>query len=144
MNMAKTTMSDDRKNLENFARVFEEAFNRGDVNVLDEVLSPNYKEHQHEWPATLEGFKAAIRELRVAYPDLKMKIEDSVSAGNKVWARITCSGTHRGQYKGLAPTGKRFETTDMHVCRFEDGKAVEHWGVLETSRWMEQLGLRVG
>ncbi len=102
-------MLDDQKNKENFRRLLEEPFNKGDVSVLDEIIASNYKEHQHHWPTTLEGFKAAVHELRAAFPDLKMSIEDSVSTDNKVWVQVTCSGTHLGQFKGLPPSGKHFE-----------------------------------
>lgn len=129
------------KNKENMRRVFEEAWSKGNVEVLDEVVAPSFKQHQYERPSTREGFKAAIQEIRTAFPDLKVTIEDSVAMDDKVWARVTCTGTHRGQFKGLSPTARRFEITEIHIARFENGKGVEHWGVADMPRLMEQLGV---
>jgi predicted ester cyclase len=111
------------------------------VEVLDEAVAPTFKQHQYDRPSTREGFKAAIREVRTAFPDLKVTIEDSVAVDDRVWMRVTCSGTHLGQFKGLSPTGRRFEITEIHIARFENGKGVEHWGVADTPRLMEQLGV---
>lgn len=130
-----------QKNKENMRRVFEEAWGNGNVEVLDEAVAPIFKQHQYDRPSDREGFKAAIQEVRKAFPDLKVAIEDSVAVGDKVWMRVTCRGTHLGQFKGLSPTRRRFEITEIHVARFENGVAVEHWGVADTSRLMEQLGV---
>jgi predicted ester cyclase len=68
-------------------------------------------------------------------------LEDSVAADDKVWMLVTCRGTHLGQFKGLPPTGRRFEISEVHIGRFENGKAVEHWGVSDMARLMEHLGV---
>lgn len=71
----------------------------------------------------------------------KVAVEDSVAVDDKVWMRVICRGTHLGQFKGLPPTGKRFEITEVHIARIENGKAVEHWGVADTVGLMQQLGV---
>jgi steroid delta-isomerase-like uncharacterized protein len=139
--MERTTTLELQKNKENMKRIFEEAWSNGNVEVLDEVVAPAFKQHQYDRPSTREGFKAIIQEVRTAFPDLKVAVEDSVAADDKVWMRVTCRGTHLGQFKGLQPTGRRFEITEVHIGRFDNGKAVEHWGVSDMSRLMEQLGI---
>jgi steroid delta-isomerase-like uncharacterized protein len=139
--MERTTMLEVQKNKESMKRIFEEAWSKGNAEVLDEVVAPSFKQHQYDRPSTREGFKAAIQEVRTAFPDLKVIVEDSVAVDDKVWIRVTCRGTHLGQFKGLPPTGKRFEITEIHIGRFENGKGVEHWGVADISRLMEQLGV---
>jgi steroid delta-isomerase-like uncharacterized protein len=139
--MEKTTMLELQKNKENMRRIFEEAWGKGNVEVLNEAVAPTFKQHQYDRPSTQEGFKAAIQEVRTAFPDLKVTIEDSVAVDDKVWMRITCRGTHLGHFKGSSPTGKRFEITEIHIARFENGKGVEHWGVADMPRLMEQLGI---
>jgi steroid delta-isomerase-like uncharacterized protein len=139
--MERTTTLELRKNEESMRRVFEEAWSKGNVEVLDEVVAPSFKQHQYDRPSTREGFKAAIQEVRAAFPDLKVTIEDSVAVDDKVWVRVTCTGTHRGQFKGLPPTGRHFEMTEIHIARFENGKGVEHWSIADMPRLMEQLGV---
>jgi predicted ester cyclase len=139
--MERTTTSELQRNEESMRRVFEEAWGKGNLEVLDEVVAPTFRQHQYDRPSTGEGFKAAIREVRTAFPDLQVTIEDSVAVDDKVWMRITCRGTHLGQFKGISPSGRRFEITEIHIGRFENGRGVEHWGVSDTPRLMEQLGV---
>lgn len=128
------------QNKQVFRRVIEEGFNSGNLAALDEFFSTTYQEHQFGLPPTLEGFKEDIHGLRAAFPDLKLTIEEIIAEGDKVWARMTARGTHRGQFMGLAPTGKSFAITVIDICRFENGKIVEHWGVPDRFHLMAQLG----
>jgi len=122
-------------------RVIEEGFGEGRLNVLDEVLAPGFVEHQAGIsPATVEGVKRAISSLHTAFPDMRLKIEEVVTSGDEAWARSTGRGTHRGPFMGLPATGKPFTVTVMDVCRFEDGKMVEHWGVADQLALMAQIG----
>lgn len=139
--MERTTTLELQKNKESMKRIFEEAWGKGNVQVLDEVVAPSFKQHQHDRPSTREGFKAIIQEVRTAFPDLKVTLEDSVAVDDKVWMRVICRGTYLGQFKGLPPTGKPFEFTEIHIARFENGKGVEHWGVADMLGLMEQLGV---
>jgi predicted ester cyclase len=140
--MEQTTTLELQKNKENMRRIFEEAWSKGNVEILDELVAPTFKQHQDDRPSTREGFKSAIHEVRTAFPDLVAIVEDSVAVDDKVWMRVTCRGTHHGQFKGLSPTGRRIEITEIHIGRFENGKGVEHWGVSDGLGLMEQLGIR--
>jgi steroid delta-isomerase-like uncharacterized protein len=136
-----TTTLELQKNKESMKRIFEEAWSKGNVEVLDELVAPTFKQHQYDRPSTREGFKAIIQEVRTAFPDLKVAVEDSVAVDDKVWMRVTCRGTHLGQFKALPPTGKPFEFTEIHIARIENGKGVEHWGVADMLGLMQQLGV---
>ncbi len=124
-----------------FRRVIEEGFSKGDLDALDQCFPPTFEEHQFGLPPTLEGLKRSIRELRAAFPDLNLTIEDVVMDGDKLWARMTARGTHQGPLMGRPPTGKSFTITVIDVCRFEEGKIVEHWGAPDRFAQMHQLGL---
>lgn len=141
MERTTTTTLELQKNKESMKRIFEEAWSKGNVEVLDEFVTPTFKQHQYDRPSTREGFKAIIQEVRTAFPDLKVAVEDSVAADDKVWVSVTCRGTHLGQFKGLPPTGKPFEFTEIHIARIENGKGVEHWGVADMLGLMQQLGV---
>ncbi len=100
------------------------------------------KEHQNGInPPNVDGLRATITALRTAFPDLRLTVEEVVSAGEQVWARLRCRGTHRRPLMGLPPTGKAFETTAIDICRFEKGRIVEHWGVPDRLGMLEQLGI---
>ena len=92
-------------------------------------------------PSTLEGFKGSIRFLRDTFSPFSLTIEDIVADGDKVWARMTGRGTDSKGFMGRPPTGKSFAITVIDVCRFENGKIVEHWGVPDRFHQMAQLGL---
>ena len=124
-----------------YRRVIEEGFNKGNLDALDALFAPDFREHQHGMvPPNLEGVKGAITYLRSVFPDLTLTIEDSVADGDTVWARITGRGTDSKGFMGRPPTGRSFAITVMDVCRFEHGKMIEHWGVPDRFHQMEQLG----
>jgi predicted ester cyclase len=124
-----------------FRRLIERGFNEGDLAGLEEVVAQDFVEHQFGAESGVEGLKGLIRELRTAFPDLRMTIEDSVVSGDKVWVRLRCRGTHRGPLMGIPPTGRSIDTTAVEICRIANGKLVEHWGVPDRFAAMNQLGL---
>jgi hypothetical protein len=68
-----------------------------------------------------------------AFPDLRMAVDDLITEGDKVVARTTMSGTHKGEFMGMDPSGKQFRASAIDAIRFADGKAVEHWGVTDAA-----------
>ena len=131
----------EEQNKEVFRRVIEEGFSKGNLQALDDCFPSQYIEHQFDLPSTLEGFKGSIRFLRDTFSPFSLTIEDIVADGDKVWARMTGRGTDSKGFMGRPPTGKSFAITVIDVCRFENGKIVEHWGVPDRFHQMAQLGL---
>jgi len=129
------------ENAKLFERLIERGFNEGKLEELDALISPDFVEHQFGGESGVEGVKGLIRGLREAFPDLRMTIEDSVSVGDKVWARLRCRGTQKGPLMGLPATGRSIDTTALEVVRVAGGKLVEHWGVPDRFAAMSQLGL---
>lgn len=123
-----------------FRSIIEEGFNTGNYAALDSLFAPEYREHQFGLKTTLEGFKEDIHYLRTAFPDFHLTIDDMVAQNDMIWVRMTGRGTNHGSFLG-APTGKPITITVMDVCRFEDGKLVEHWGVPDRFAVLAQLGL---
>lgn len=120
-------------------RVIEEGFNKGNYDALDALFAPDYQEHQFSLKSTLEGFKEDIRSLRSSFPDFHLTVEDIVADADKVWIRMTARGTNLGPFMG-PPTGKAISVTVMDVCRFKEGKIIEHWGVPDRFAVLAQLG----
>jgi steroid delta-isomerase-like uncharacterized protein len=132
---------DPEQNMYVLRRVIEEGFGQGNLAALDEVVAPDYIEHQSGLPPTREGLKAVITELRRIFPDLTFTVEDMTADGDKVWGLFRARGTQRGAMMGLPPTGKTMEITVIDIIRVQDGKLVEHWGVPDRFSQLEQLGL---
>lgn len=124
-----------------FRRLFDEAFSQGSLSVVDEIVAPNFVEHQRGAVSGVEGLKRLITMLRAGFPDLTLTIEDMATQGDKVWGRIVARGTHLGPMMGKPPTGVRIQVDIIDVCRFVDGRMVEHWGAPDTLGMMEQIGL---
>jgi predicted ester cyclase len=129
------------ENLEVFRRVIELGFNEGKLSDLDRFVAPDFVEHQFAGESGIQGLKTLVLQLRTAFPDLKMTFEDTIESGDKVWARLRCRGTHKGPLMGMPPTGRSIDTTALEVCRVENGKLVEHWGVPDRFAAMSQLGM---
>ena len=132
----------EEQNKQVFRQLIEQGFSQGNLEVLKDVFAPNFVEHQDGFvPPNAEGVKGAIVSLRTAAPDLKLTIEEIIATEEKTWARITARGTHRGPFMGRPATGRSFSITVIDICRFEDEKIVEHWGVADRLSMMAQLGL---
>jgi steroid delta-isomerase-like uncharacterized protein len=140
-------MNDSRATAHNQAtiqRYFDEVWNQGKVEVLNELVAHDYVNHSSSVPDVQpgpEGLKPIVTAMRRAFPDLRYRIDQLVSTPDAVAARVTLSGTHLGDFFGIAPTGKRFEVTQTNIERFRDGKIVEHWRNTDELSLMRQLGL---
>jgi steroid delta-isomerase-like uncharacterized protein len=79
--------------------------------------------------------------LLEAFPDLHLTVEDMIAEGDKVVVRNTVTGTHRGEYMGLPPTGKSVTYDEIFIFRFVNGRIAETWGVVDVLSQMKQLGV---
>lgn len=127
-----------------FRRLFAEAFSAGNLSVIDEMVSPDFKEHQRGMKSGPEELKALARQLRGWFSDLTFTIEDLAQNGDTVWGRVKARGTNSGSIMGHEPTGRHLEIDIIDIIRFRDGKMVEHWGVPDQLGMMQQMGLFPG
>jgi steroid delta-isomerase-like uncharacterized protein len=124
-------------------RYFGEVWNRGRLDVLDDLLAPDYVNHTPSTPDPAPGpagLKPIVAALRLAFPDLHYSIEDIVVTEDKAVVRVTMTGTHLGALFGLPPTGRRVRVSQVNIERFHDGRIVEHWRVTDELALMRQLG----
>jgi len=134
----------EEENKTQYRRTFEEVFNQGDLAIVDELVAPDFL--NHEVPPGMnnrgpDSTRQVVRMLRAAFPDLHFTVEDLVAEGDTVAGRVTMSGTHLGPFQGVPPTGRSFQQAHMHFVRFRDGKAIEHRAVRDDLGMMRQLGL---
>ena len=125
-------------------RFFEEVIRGRNFDLLDELVSEDFVEHEAfpGLPTTgPEAPRAALGLFVAALPDLDMSIDEIIAEGDKVVVRGTMSGTHRGEFMGIPPTNKSIKVSFIDIVEIRGGKATAHWGVTDRAAMMEQLGL---
>jgi len=124
-------------------RVVEEVLNGKDLSVIDEVFAPNFVEHEAfpGLPANREGTRQLFAMLHAGFPDLHVEVDDMVVEGDRVMCRETWHGTQTGEFLGIPPTGTEATWQVYDAVRVADGKAVEHWGLLDQLSVLQQLGV---
>jgi steroid delta-isomerase-like uncharacterized protein len=124
------------------SRLVEEAQSRGDMSVVDELLSPDFVDHNAlpGIPPTREGVKIIFTMFRTAFPDLRATIHEQIAEGDKVVTRKTLSGTHQGDFLGIPPTGKHVDIAVIDILRLTDGKITDHWNIVDQIGLLQQLG----
>jgi len=121
-------------------RWFEEVWNKGRMEAIDEMASPDAIGHgqaQHDTDIGLKEFRIFATDLRRAFPDFKVTIDRVIEQGDIVVARWTTTMTHKGAFLGFPATGKKVTVSGTSMQRIENGKIVEGW-----DNW-DQLGLLV-
>lgn len=124
-------------------RFVEEVWNKGNMAVCDEMLSPAVKTHD-PMLGDIEGADSAkqhVKIFRAAFPDFNVSIDDIGAVGDKVYVRWTATGTHKGTLMGIAPTNRRGVNKGITVNRFENGKLVEQHYAWDAYKMLEQIGL---
>ena len=125
-----------------FRRIYEEFLNQGKSEVAGELFDTNHVNHliPPGAPQGLDGEKEFIASFRTAFPDVQFTIEDMIAEGDKVVGRVTWRGTHRGEFMGVPPTGRKVTVEGIDIIRFANGKAVENWFSGDMLGMMQQLG----
>jgi steroid delta-isomerase-like uncharacterized protein len=124
-------------------RLFEEVWNQGNLAAIDELFAPSYIRYDPAAPEAkgLAGFKQLVVMLRTAFPDLHFTLEEVIAEDDKVMTRALLRGTHRGEYLGIAPTGKPVAVMGMVVLRIAQGKFQEGWLMMDNLGLLQQLGV---
>ncbi len=119
-----------------------EAINAGDLDALDEVMSPDVVDHDPapDQPAGTQGFKEFFTTMRTAFPDLHVDVEHLVADDENVAFAYRITGTHQGEFQGIAPTGQRVDARGVQISRFVDGRITERWGSSDEAGIIKQLG----
>ncbi len=120
-----------------------EGFNKQNLDEFDVYFSPDLVNHALPpgLPAGLEGTKTIASIFLAAYPDLQITIDDMVAEGDKVVARWSARGTHRGDLMGIPPTGREVTITGIVIDRFDNCRSVERWENIDQLGMMQQLGV---
>ena len=126
-------------------KVIEEAWNKGNLDVLDEVCVADFVQHRTPFPdyESLDAYKEYIEGTRKAYPDLKFTIKEIIVDGDTSAILFTFQGTHEGESMmfPIPPTGKQVTMSGCNIGHWVEGKVVEEWVFSDWFGLMKQLGL---
>ena len=123
-------------------RVVEEIFNQGDIALANELISPDCVHHIPGAPP-VPGLAALTDWLTLTlsiFPDFHAIVEDEIAEGDRVVQRITCYGTHEGEFSGVRPTGQQVSFQIIDISRAgPDGRFAEHWSTADLPAVLRQL-----
>jgi predicted ester cyclase len=126
----------------NLRRIVLEAFSRGQLDVLDEVLTPNFVNHNAPpgLSSGIDGVKQVIQMERHGFPDLRYEIVHEIEEGAFIVQHCSVRGTHRGEIFGVTPTGRCVEWREIHIARMVGDRVAEHWACNEMHSVWVQIG----
>ena len=131
---------EDNKNI--VRRFFEKGPSGGDLSAADELLAPNFALHTPLPSAPgIQGMNDVITACRAAFEHLNVTVEDMMAENDKVVARFTARGIHKGAFMSLPPTGKSITMTGIEIFRIENGRIAELWAEANLLGLMQQLGI---
>jgi steroid delta-isomerase-like uncharacterized protein len=133
------------ENIQLMRRWFQEVWNEGQVETVHELFHPNaVARGQRGAKSEIRGpeqFEKFVREIRGAFPDIKVKVEDVFGDGDKVVLRWSGVMTHTGNTLGIPPSGQTVRSEGITIARIVDGKIVEGWDSWDQLGMLEQIGV---
>ena len=126
-----------------FRRFLDEVANQGHMATIDELVAPDFIEHEElppGVPSGLEGTRYYFSAWLQGFPDGQVTIEVEIAEGDLVAALTTWRGTHTGEFLGTPPSGRPVEYKVVDIVRVADGRLVEHWAVTDTLTMLQQMG----
>jgi steroid delta-isomerase-like uncharacterized protein len=132
----------DASNKQLVERFVEEAFNNGNLDVVDEVYAERFESHGPFAGGTQgrEDVKGFVATYRNAFPNGQTVVEGQVEEGDGVAYRWTFRGTHNGELMGIPPTGKDVTISGITMIRAENGRIVAQWNCFDVMGMLQQLG----
>jgi steroid delta-isomerase-like uncharacterized protein len=123
-------------------RLTEEVWNRGDLEVIDELVAETFVDH---WALPgerdgREGLRELVRHVREAFPDFHITRFEVIGEDNWIGERWSAAGTHMGPFLGVPPTGVQVSLRGVAFCRIERGQVVENYGLIDELSLLRQIG----
>lgn len=134
-------------NKENLSNLIEQVWNKGELDIVDELVAPQYTVHHDPgdpWEGqTLdrEGYKQRVLYSRNAFPDLCFYIKEFVAANDRVVISWILTGTHWGDLADMPATGKKISMSGLTIYYFSEGKISGHWQVIDRLAFLSQIGM---
>lgn len=123
-------------------RLIDEVWNKGKLELIDELVDPNYAGRDPMVGAlTRDGLRDSVKAYRAAFPDLRIEVAALIGEGNFVCTRWVSRGTHRGPLLGMPGTGKTAVVTGLNFAEVRDGKLFSDFQEFDSLGLLRQLGL---
>jgi steroid delta-isomerase-like uncharacterized protein len=133
------------ENIQLMQRWFREVWNEGRLETISDLMAADgIARGQRGGETEIRGpeeFTKFVREIRGAFPDINLTVEDIVAAGDKIAVRWVGTMTHHGDLQGIAATGKPVRSRGISLARIVDGKIVEGWDNWDQLGMLEQIGV---
>jgi predicted ester cyclase len=120
-------------------RLYEEVFNQKNLSLIDELYASNVVDHDRG-DNSAEEVGAKLAGLFTGFPDLQVTADLWASEGDLVITRVTLSGTHQGEFAGVAPTGNPMTETHIDIHRVQNGKITDIWHTIPDAEVLQQIG----
>lgn len=139
-----------QKNKEAVVKLIEGVWNKGNLQIVDELIAPQYTirhdpgDQWEEQTIDLVTYKDRVKISRNVLPDQKFHIEDLVAEDNKVAVSWKFTGTQKGDLPGLPATNKQVSISGLTIYYFSNDKIIGHWQVLDKLSLLGQLGVQIG
>ena len=126
-------------------RIYQECFNQGNMATADELVAPDCRDTSPGIPPGVpttgpDTLKSIVSQLRSAFPDLQVTIDEMIAEGDMVVARTTWTGTHRGNFQGIPPTGQKVTWGSIDIVHVRGGQFVSHFGLQDGVGLLQQVG----
>jgi predicted ester cyclase len=123
-------------------RMFEEIVNSGKLELVDDLFHPDFRSRTPQGDLDREGFKAYVAGWRAAFPDVHCEVGNLIQEGDRVAWSIRATGTQTGDFMGIPATGRGIDFDSLNIGRFREGRALEHWVLMDLTTVLTQLGVR--
>ena len=137
-----TPAPEDNKRL--VRRALEEIYAKGDLELADELIHPDFRDHEPahpEQPTGPESVKQTAARLQSTFGGLRFEVADEIAEGDKVVQLVMMSGRHTGPLMGREPSGREFAVRHIYIWRIADDMIVDHWGSRDDLGLLSQLEL---
>jgi steroid delta-isomerase-like uncharacterized protein len=123
---------------------FGGAVNSGELELLRDVIASDVVDHDPapDQGAGPEGYIRMFAAMRTSFPDLAIAVDQVLADEDKIAIAYTVTGTQKGEFLGIAPTGRKIRARGLQIARFRDGKMVERWGSSDQLGMLQQIGAR--
>jgi steroid delta-isomerase-like uncharacterized protein len=127
-------------------KALHQIWNTGDLTLIDSVYADDFLAH---WPPSsevperrgIEGIRFGVGRIRTAFPDWHEQVMDVFGSGDRVASRYVSTGTHKGAFWGIEPTGRRIEIQEISIFRIAEDRIVEQWCMFDDLARLQQLGV---
>lgn len=125
-------------------RLYEEVWNKRRAELVDDLMSPSHALHLNHLPDSgigPEAYKREVARFITGFPDLRLTVEDMVAENDKVAVSWTISGTHKGEFRGISPTGKKVSIEGITINHIADGKIMDSYISWDALSLLQQFGV---